>query len=87
MSDLPVTQNAPPAEYLEQTTAMISKAVSQLGVDEKGALTWIASKKGDQISVNLAVVAKVNEHVTVLGWLGKEHGEPIAAGIAGKIVW
>lgn len=82
-----VQTNAPPAEYMEQTTALISKAVAQLGADEKGALTWVASKQGDEIGVNLAIVSKVNEHVTVLGWVGKEWGEPIAAGIAGRITW
>lgn len=79
--------NAPPAEYIQQTTAMIQHAVAQLGVDEKGCLTWLASKKGDQVIVNLAVVAKVNDNFQVLGWIGKEFGEPIAAGIAGRLSW
>ena len=77
-----VDMKAPPVEYLQKTTALISDAVAQLGT-AKGALTWVATTQG----VNLALVTKANEHVTVLAWIGRHWGEPVEAGIAGKVVW
>lgn len=82
-----VMMTSPPADIIEKTEGIISRAVASLGEGERGALVWIASQQGDRITVNLALVQKVNEHFTVTGWIGKSHGTPIEAGIAGKLVW
>lgn len=82
-----VEMNSPPAQYMQQTTALIMDAVATLKVDEKGALVWLASKKGEQVGVNLALVSRVNDSFQIVGWIGKEFGQPIAAGIAGRVSW
>lgn len=82
-----VEMNAPPAEYIDKAERIISDAVAKLGPNEKGALTWLAMMKGDKIIVNLAVVAKVNDHFSTVAWIGRTWGEPIEAGIAGRLVW
>lgn len=78
-----VVMNAPPQEVLAQTNTMIRDAVAQLGKDERGVLTWIATTEG----VNLALVQKVNDHVEVFGYVGKSWGKPLAAGIAARLHW
>ena len=82
-----VIMNSPPAEYMERTNNMILSAVSQLGATDRGALTWIATRSGGKTHVNLAIVQRVNDRFQVVGWVGKTFGEPIAAGVAGKLVW
>ncbi len=86
MGPLPgVQMNTPPAQYITQTTSIIQNAVAQLGADEKGALVWVASRSAGKTHVNLALVHRVNDRFAVTGWVGKTWGQPIEAGIAGRI--
>lgn len=82
-----VVMSPPPAKYLEQTTSVIRDALATLEPGERGGLVWVATKKDDKVSVNLAVVGRVNNDFQVLGWIGKEFGEPVAAGVAGRWTW
>lgn len=82
-----VQMNPPPAELMDQTMGIIGNAVSRLKDGERGKLVWIASSVGEQISVNLAVVNKFNDHFEIAGWIGKTHGQPIVAGIVGHVSW
>ena len=78
-----VEMRPPPAVYLDQTSSLIADAVQRLGKDERGVITWVVTTKG----LNLAVVDKINDHVTVTAWIGRHWGEPIEAGIAGCVQW
>lgn len=77
----------PPASILPDVRRLVEDAAQELQPGEKGRLAWIATTKG----VNLAVVAKVKENdimrVTISGWVAKDWGKPLAAGIAGTVSW
>lgn len=80
-----VEMTPPTGEALTKATSLIDQAMATVRDGEKGALIWIAQRQGDQTSVNLAYAHKVGEHVEVTAWIGKTWGEPIDAGIAGRI--
>lgn len=87
-ASLPSVQMVPPpAHLIGEVTRMVEDAASQLHPNEQGRFVWIATEKG----VNLAIVQKVyqNSHlrVNVAGWVAKEWGQPIAAGMAGTVTW
>ncbi len=78
-----VAMNPPPAIYLEQTTTLIADALKRVGKDERGGLVWVATTAG----INLALASKVGDHVEVTAYIGKVWGEPLEAGIAGRVRW
>lgn len=82
-----VQMNEPPGELIESTMGVIGKAVAQLKDGEKGKLVWVATKNGDKLAVNAAVVNKFNDHFEVTLWIGKTWGQPISAGVAGAVTW
>lgn len=82
-----VMMTPPPPEIMPQVTGMITRAVAQLGANERGKLVWIAQKNGGQVSVNAAIVHKVNDNVVISAWLGKTWHRPIEVGIAGSVSW
>lgn len=82
-----VAMNAPPAEWLPQTEAIINNALKGLRDEDRGKLVWIATKQGEQIAVNAAVAQRIGDNVRVTAWIGKTWGQPVAAGIAGDITW
>lgn len=83
-ADMPgVVMSSPPLEVYAKTNTMIRDAVKSLGEHERGAVAWIATTEG----VNLAVVHKVNNHLEIAAYVGKNWGKPLAAGIAGRIHW
>lgn len=71
----------PPAQFLEQTNTMIHDAVAKLGPGDKFMTAWVLTSKG----VNSALVTRVNDHIEIVGYIGKSWGAPIEAGIGG--VW
>ena len=74
----------PPAEFFKLTNEMIADAIR--AADVKGgetAVTWIATTEG----VNAAVVARVNDDLHFLAYIGKKWGEPIEAGVAGRLTF
>ena len=78
-----VVMSPPPAKYLEQTTSVIRDALKALEPGERGALAWVATTEG----INLAVVHRVNDRLEVAGFIGKSWGEPLAAGVVGRVHW
>jgi hypothetical protein len=78
-----VAMNPPPASILDAVSKQVKDAVATLPPDGKGALVGVATTSG----VNLALVHKAGEHVTVLGWIGKSWGQPLAGGAAVQIHW
>lgn len=82
-----VQMNAPPAQYIDQPLGVIGAAVAKLGPGEKGKLVWVATLRGKQVSVNVAVVNKFNEHFEVVAYVGKDWGKPLEAGIVGHVRW
>lgn len=78
-----VAMNAPPASILGELTKQVQDAVATLPPDGKGALVGVATTTG----VNLAVVAKVGNHVNVVSWLGKSWGQPVSGGAAVQVHW
>lgn len=84
LSDAPgVAMNVPPPEYLSDTTQIIADAVAQLGPNDRGIMTWVATTKG----VNLALVDKINDHIDVIAFIGKDWGHPVEAGLVGRVHW
>jgi hypothetical protein len=83
-----VEMSPPPAEFLQDTIGVIGRALesAKLGDDDRGKLVWVATKTGDQIRINAAVVARVSEGVIITAWIGKKGtwGEPLEAGVAGQ---
>ena len=78
-----VAMNAPPASILGELTKQVQAAVATLPPDGKGALVGVATTTG----VNLAVVAKVKDHVNVTSWIGKSWGQPVSGGAAVQVHW
>lgn len=84
-SDKGVALNPPPATILSQATQMVRAAMAQVPDDERGSLVAIATRQGDAINVNLAFAVKVNNHTDVVTWIGKSWGEPVSAGVLGRV--
>jgi hypothetical protein len=83
-TDLPgVQMQPPPASLLESTTKFVMDAANTLQPHENGALVFVATTEG----VNAAVVHRFDESFAVVGWVGKEWGKPLAAGVAGSLRW
>lgn len=78
-----VVMEPPPGQYISETTRIIEDAVAHLGPNDRGILTWVATTKG----VNLALVDKINDHVDVSAFIGKNWGSPLEAGVVGRISW
>ena len=78
-----VQMQAPPASLLASTTKFVMDAANTLQPHEHGALVFVATTKG----VNAAVVHRFHERFAVVGWLGKEWGKPLEAGVAGSLRW
>jgi hypothetical protein len=83
-ADLPSVQMVPPpANLLASTTKLVMDAAGTLQPHEKGALVFVVTTEG----VNAAIVHRVNDNFTVVGWAGKQWGKPLAAGVAGSLRW
>lgn len=80
-----VALNPPPASILAQATKMVSDAMKDIPPGERGSLVAIATKQGDAVNVNLAFAVKANDRVDVITWVGKSWGEPVAAGVVGRV--
>jgi hypothetical protein len=79
-----VHMNPPPQEFIKETRSIISDAVKSIKVDRQGALLWVATANTDgEVNLNLAYAHKIRDNITVTAWIGKEWGQPIAAGVAG----
>lgn len=80
-----VALNPPPASILAQATKMVSDAMTDIPPGERGSLVAIATKQGDAVNVNLAFAVKANDHIDIVTWVGKSWGEPVAAGVVGRV--
>lgn len=78
-----VVMNAPPGSLLAEMTKQVKDAVATLPPGSRGALVGVATTKG----VNLAVVSKAGNHVSVVGWIGKSWGSAIDGGAAVQVHW
>jgi hypothetical protein len=90
MSTLPgVQMAAPPVEYLGSIAQAIDKFAAGKKPGEGGVVGVAVVRTDGTINVNLAVVHKFTDHISVLGWVGKEGswGEPWEAGFAWKTEW
>lgn len=81
--DKGVAMNTPPASLLSAITKEVQAAAATLPPGSKGALVGVATMTG----VNLALVSKVNEHITVTAFIGKTWSQPIKGGAAVQITF
>jgi hypothetical protein len=79
-----VTNTPPPAEHLEKTNTMIRDAVRQLGAGKNGMFTVLVDTTH---GINGAYVQRAGDHVTIVSYLTKRWGEPVAAGVAATLDW
>jgi hypothetical protein len=75
--------NAPPPDLIGPISAAVDRYAESLRWDEQGGVVGIVTTTG----VNGAIVQRIGGHVTIVGWLGKEWGQPIAAGCMWKVRW
>lgn len=80
-----VALNPPPPSILAQATAMVREAMKEVPDGERGSLVAIATKQGEAVNVNLAFAVKANDHVDIVTWIGKSWGEPVSAGVVGRV--
>lgn len=73
----------PPEELLPSITAAVTRACQSIPAGRTAALVAVADRKG----ANVAVVQKIGDHVTVMGWLGKSWGKPIEGGASVMASW
>ena len=78
-----VAMNPPPLEHLPSITAAIEQATATLAPGARGGLVAIATTAG----VNLAVVQKIGDRGSVVAWVGKSWGAPLAGGVAWRQTW
>jgi hypothetical protein len=81
----------PPSVFTDIKSAVDGFVTSSLGPGKSGGMVGIATKKGDAISVNIAVVqtfGKDRDHA-IVAWVGKEGswGSPIEGGLMWKSTW
>jgi hypothetical protein len=62
-----VAMNTPPEILLPSITAAVKQAATAIPDDKRGALVGVVCPTG----VNLAVVSRLGDDVTVTAWLGK----------------
>jgi hypothetical protein len=74
---------APPEVLLPSITAAVTKACQSIPAGRTAALVAVADGKG----ANVAVVQKLGDHVTVMGWLGKSWGQPVEGGASVMASW
>lgn len=79
----------PPEHVLGPITAAINDYTKDLKAGQGGIIGVSTVRTDGAINVNLAVVHKFTDHVSILGWVGKEGswGEPWEAGFAWKAEW
>lgn len=80
-----VALNKPPASILAEATRMVTEAMANVPPGEKGQLVAIATMKDGKVDVNLAFAVKVGKHVDVVQWIGLTWGEPVSAGLLGRV--
>lgn len=78
-----VAMNQPPATLLESISKQVKEAVDTLPPGSNGAIVGVATTTG----INLAVVSKLGEHVTIVGWAGRSWGQPMDKGAAVQVYW
>lgn len=83
MAEKGVAFDPPPPHLLDDALRIVSEGVAQLPPDAHGAIVAVGSAAG----INGAVVAKVNEHFEIFGWVGKQWDGPITYGGAAKVIW
>jgi hypothetical protein len=78
-----VSMTPPPDAILGQVTGMVARAMQSIPPNARGALVGIATTDATgNTNVNLALAVKVNEHVSVLSWIGKNWQRPVEGGAA-----
>lgn len=80
-----VSMTAPPASMLSDINRLVTAALADVPDGQHGQLVGIATRTGDRIDVNLALAVKAGGRVTVAAWMGKSWGEPVAAGVVGRV--
>lgn len=84
MTDLRgVAYNAPPPHLLDDALRIVNQGIAQLPAGADGAVVAVGTDAG----VNGAIVAKVNQHFNVVGWVGKNWGSAITYGGAATFIW
>jgi len=78
-----VATMVPPADLLPSITAAITKACTAIPPGRNAALVAVADQRG----ANVAAVQRVNDHVTVVAWLGKSWGKPLEGGASVMASW
>ena len=78
-----VAYTDPPGPLLAQALEIVNRGIAELPANANGAIVTVATDAG----VNGAVVAKVNDHFQVVGFIGKSWGNAITYGGAAKLVW
>jgi hypothetical protein len=78
-----VAYTEPPPHLLEDALRIVTLGVEQLPPGAHGAIVAVATETG----ANGAIVARVNEHFELVGWVGKSWGSTITYGGAAKVVW
>lgn len=84
-----VQMEGPPETVLGPITEAINRFTKDLGPGQGGLVGVSTIKTDGTLNVNLAVVHKFTDNVSILGWVGKEGswGEPWEAGFAWKAEW
>lgn len=80
-----VALNAPPTSILQQATEMVRAAMAEVPDGSKGVLVGVATARQGVVDVNLALASKVGDHVDIAAWIGKSWGEPVSAGVVGRV--
>jgi hypothetical protein len=78
-----VALNPPPPHLFRDISESVDKFAQTLKADEHGGFVGIATTKG----MNIAVVQRINQHSTVVAYVGKSWGEPIEGGLMWKLTW
>lgn len=78
----------PPPEFAASIVESVQRfADATLAQDQRGGLVGVLHRKGDQVAMNLAIVQRIGDHSTVVGWVAKDWGEPIGVGAGWTIRW
>lgn len=84
-----VAMNPPPASILANVNHLVSAAMSGVPEDGRGQLVGIATRNPETgaVDVNLALATRIGSRVEVVAWMGKTWGQPVAAGVIGKVTF
>ena len=82
-----VAMNPPPAEYIGDVTRMVNAAMATMPEDGRGQLVGIANINpvSGKLDVNAALAVRAGSRVDIVAWFGKSWGEPVHAGVMGRL--